>query len=551
MGDNETISHREKEAAQMRISAPRHPKYLTTLCAGVAGALLVHPALQPRPAVAREIINAEPEDKSAANGEAADAEAANAEALLQPRAGEILLEGTLEEVSEKAAQLSAASFTLPSGKTAKIASPKNKELLMLKSSLLFARGTIAPLLPFSRLKAGWRGAAVGRDEGAGKPLRVRALAVWTRKRNGKYLIEGTRTLQPEPTSPEAAPGNAPVAAPVPLVVTAPAPIAPAAVAPATPVENVIKNGSFDEQDDRLQPVGWKLPPGGAVSVMEGEGNNRYILFKPLGDARRIWREFAIEPQWKTLKISARVRGRGLTAGKGAWENAHVGLVFYNAAGERFGYAWPVHAASDTDWVARSGIVAIPEGAVKAEVDAGNFGPTGEFSVDDLRVEPNGLLEDFVTLRPDFPEGTFEELDEFGAPKGWVFANADARLAEEGGNHFLRLALPKPGFTGADLYVKLEPGTKRVHIQARMRVQNLQLGKEPWENARLGLAFSDAQDNRAGGWPASLEIKADTDWALSGQVVDVPPGAVFLKLTPSFLNASGTFDVDDIQIQVLE
>lgn len=87
----------------------------------------------------------------------------------------------------------------------------------------------------------------------------------------------------------------------------------------------------------------------------------------------------------------------------------------------------------------------------------------------------------------------------------------------------------------------------MQVRARMRAANIELGAQPWENARLALYFVDASGAKAGEWSPSIELKRDSDWAGLSQRVDVPTGAVFLKLSPEMLNTSGTLDIDDIQI----
>jgi len=463
------------------------------------------------------------------------------EALLALKAGEILLEGTVDKVEADGSGLamSATSFALPNGRAARLAAPRVKAIRVGPDTLLFARGATEPRLLLKRLQPGWFIAAIGEDKGPGQPLTARSVAVWSSVRDGKYLLD----------APQADKEPAPAAPPIP-----PAPPAPPATPPAATraVRSVLENGSFEEMDGGLRPEGWQVPRGAAVSVVEDEEGNHYILLKAVGegDGRKISRSIQLNPAWKTLKVSARVRARGLQPPPQPFQDAHVGVVFQDATGHQVGLTGPIALAGDTDWEPTSGICEIPPGAAVAVVDAGNFGSAGEMGLDDLSVEPDGA-PDSSELRPQFPEGAFEQLSPNGRAQGWPILGASmVRIEQEGRNHFLHLSRPEPGFAGVDCLVRIAPGTHSLQVQARMRTSDLKTGAQPWECARLGLTFTDSKGVKVGDWPPALQMTSNSDWTVLSQTFPVPEGAALLKLSPSLLNSSGTLDIDDIQVTPL-
>ena len=492
----------------------------------------------------------------------AQAEGAADEAPLQLKAGEIRLEGKVASLAEDGSGLSmaAASFTLPSGKTGRIEvagdKAKAKIIRVGADTLLYTRGAPESRLALSRLQPGWLVAVVGEDKGSGQPLTARALAVWTDVRDGKYLLNTpkndaapNKALQEAPQVLAERSNAIQAVASLPRVARAAASLA--ASLAARQARSVLKNGDFEVQDG-LQPTGWMVPQSPAVSIIEDEEENHYVLLRAVGefDKRKIARLLTLDARWKTLKFSARVRARGLQPPPQPFQNAHVGVIFQNAAGKELGLNGPIALEQDTDWELVSGVAEIPPGAVRAVVDAGNFGSAGEFGLDDLSIEPDAA-PDSIELRDGFPEGRFEEINANGRAQGWpLLGGAQVRIEEEGDNHFLRLSLPKNGVASVDALVTIPPAAKTLRVQARMRVQNIKLGQEVWENARLGLTFLGAGGSKVGEWPPALEVKQDTDWALLGQTFSVPEGAIFLRLTPQLLNTSGTLDIDDIQIQTV-
>lgn len=323
--------------------------------------------------------------------------------------------------------------------------------------------------------------------------------------------------------------------------------------------NAIENGDFETLDAASQPSGWSLsqgvPAAQSATRLAEEGGNHYVQLKAVGEgeARKISRQVLVQPGWKSLKVTARVRGKGLRSGPEEYEDAHIGLVFFNAGNTEVGYAIPITLSADSDWTVLSAAGEVPPEAHHVVLDAGNGGVGGEFDVDDIVLEPNAMI-DAPPLREGFPEGSFEETDGQGQPQGWpISGKAHIERLEENGEHFLRLsnALTEQSVELSTLW-KLDPDARRVRLQALMRTQGLRPGPQPWENARLSPIFLDASGVRIGDWPPSLELKANSAWAsLSTQALPIPRGAVFLKIYLGLLNTRGTLGVDDIQIQQLK
>lgn len=319
-----------------------------------------------------------------------------------------------------------------------------------------------------------------------------------------------------------------------------------------PVRNEIENGDFETLQNIVKPEGWK--GGLGSSIVEEEGGNHYVQLKAVGDpeARKLSKELVLEPGWKSLKVTARVRGEALQMGKNPWEVARINVTFYNAQKQAFEFSSPVKLAGDSEWIIKSGSSSIPPKAEYAVIAAANSGISGTFSVDDISVEPNGAL-DVPTLTVDFPEGTFEELDEDGLARNWSMNGAQGvELVEENGNHFLRLTnTTKSNVIGVEAFWKLDPATRIVRIRARLRGTNIQTGKQTWENAQLNYSFTDASGVRVGGWPPPLSLKEDSNWDKRTSAARVPEGAVLLWLSPQLLNATGIFDIDDIQVEQIK
>jgi hypothetical protein len=147
-------------------------------------------------------------------------------------------------------------------------------------------------------------------------------------------------------------------------------------------------------------------------------------------------------------------------------------------------------------------------------------------------------------------GDFEARAEAGDSSAWQLP-ANATIAEENGNRFLRLAQEKAGNAWISQKVKLAPESSKVRISGRVRLRNLQKGDASHETARLQYNFEDAKAERIGEWPIMPTLEADTDWKEVSVESEVPDGATGIALWPGFMESAGTLDLDDIRVTALD
>jgi len=126
-----------------------------------------------------------------------------------------------------------------------------------------------------------------------------------------------------------------------------------------------------------------------VSLQSEDGNTFLRLTKPtqVMPVKRI----AIDPAWKKLRVSCRMRLSGFTANKDInYGNARLANSFVLPENKR-AYLGIVLLEADTDpakdagWKTLSIEAVIPAGALEFEVACGNFGKAGQTDYDDIVV----------------------------------------------------------------------------------------------------------------------------------------------------------------------
>jgi len=143
-------------------------------------------------------------------------------------------------------------------------------------------------------------------------------------------------------------------------------------------------------------------------------------------------------------------------------------------------------------------------------------------------------------------GNFEtDADHDGRPDGWDWPSGAVR-ASSGDNHWLRL---NGGHVASGQRIRLNPAWWRLTLSMRMRATGVVRGKEGWMNARLAMAFYDADGKRVGPWPNVFHAVGTTDWMDCRRNYYVPEGAVELRINPANFGDAGSVEFDDIVICV--
>jgi len=295
------------------------------------------------------------------------------DAGLSPHENEILVEGKVlaVDLARGALTLGVTSFALPSGRARRLDAPRPKTVLVSDLTLLHVRGDLTRQVTLGQLKDEVYAVAIGQDASSGQALPARRIAVWSRVEAGSYRFDGAG-------SPAQAITNQPVALPPPERAPAPAPA----------LYNELADGGF-ENPDRGLPGGWTFG-GSARWERDGDGNH-FALLAVEGEVpeadRKIKTYLEASPAWKTVRVSARMRLRGSAPGK--VQDAHLGVVYLGANDEYLGLGAMLTLTKDSEWTTLSETTAVPVGTRRLLIDVGLYGPSGELSVDDVRVAKQG------------------------------------------------------------------------------------------------------------------------------------------------------------------
>lgn len=153
-----------------------------------------------------------------------------------------------------------------------------------------------------------------------------------------------------------------------------------------------------------------------------------------------------------------------------------------------------------------------------------------------------------------PDGRFEtDATDDQWPDGWGRPKTGGIWIAENGNHFLRLTASTPGeMVMLFQQVRIPAAVRAMELTWRMRVSDLQKGKQAWFDARIMMDFKDASGKKLSGAPAPNAGKNTDGWIERSVQFLVPEGVQTLDFMPTlFQVVRGTFDLDDITLRSID
>jgi tRNA A-37 threonylcarbamoyl transferase component Bud32 len=369
----------------------------------------------------------------------------------------------------------------------------------------------------------------------------------------------TSSSDPQPQSARQAQASpAPVAAPL------------LAVASASPASSgsALLNGTMEEDDTDDGLAGWFIHPRFKEQVqILREAGNRFIRLSNDDPAKTVFidQKIDVDPGWKVVTISARMRATNFKRGKLPSQDARVAIVFKDEADKRVG-GWPPVPSlrDDSPWIERVVTADVPAGAKAIYVQLAIFNATGTADFDDVKIVPQSpggaAVNAVASAKPRAEEdtlatlGTMEDLDGKGGLRGWKIQERYkpwVTVLDESGNHFVRVVNPDTETLACfERKIDLDPAWKSLKVSARMRAIDFKAAGSR-QDGRVELIFKDADGQRAGKYPTVPNVRADSPWATRTVTVDIPPDAKSLHLQCGIFNAKGTVDFDDIVIEPIK
>ena len=122
--------------------------------------------------------------------------------------------------------------------------------------------------------------------------------------------------------------------------------------------------------------------------IETEGAEKFLRVENKTPDKDIYCEnyFKLDPSWKKVKISAKIRAKDLKCGSGVYHDARVMTTFTDEKGNIVGgYGDVPCVKADQDWKEISAVREVPQGASAIRLQIGLFHSSGTVDFDDISV----------------------------------------------------------------------------------------------------------------------------------------------------------------------
>jgi hypothetical protein len=147
-------------------------------------------------------------------------------------------------------------------------------------------------------------------------------------------------------------------------------------------------GTFERKDERGEVIGWDID--GTNARIEQEDDNRFLRLSNATARNTIFAQsqWRVLPQWKNVRVSARIRAGNLKNGANPLDGARFQILFTNANEELIlPLPPPIDVKKDTDWIDLQTICPVPQGATILKLMPTLSRTTGMLDIDDVLIEP--------------------------------------------------------------------------------------------------------------------------------------------------------------------
>ncbi len=148
-----------------------------------------------------------------------------------------------------------------------------------------------------------------------------------------------------------------------------------------PSANIVVNGDFSKGIE-----GWADVRSAKVETVEGAAT--LVLDGANAAASQ---KIAIDPKWRKLHLTMRMRTKDVAVGGQTWKDARLAMNFNDASGKRAG-DWPAvfNASGTTDWKSCEREYDIPAGAATLVISPANFGTAGKVEFQNISIVVKGM-----------------------------------------------------------------------------------------------------------------------------------------------------------------
>jgi hypothetical protein len=142
-----------------------------------------------------------------------------------------------------------------------------------------------------------------------------------------------------------------------------------------------------------------------------------------------------------------------------------------------------------------------------------------------------------------------DAEKNGMPDGWILSSVNGiKVEQQETGRVLHMTNTTNEYKQVSQNIEITPGTiPCITVKAKIKISNIVPGGQEWEMARVMVLFFDAKGVQTGGWPELGRWKGTSDWGDKLNIINVPPDAKTIKISPELSNCTGEMWVDDLQI----
>lgn len=322
-------------------------------------------------------------------------------------------------------------------------------------------------------------------------------------------------------------------------------------------KNLVINGGFENE---LQ--NWRGDVASLSPYDKKSGVNSCIINQFVGnDWKAIDQLISIPKNTVALECSAWIKGQDIVQGTNNWNAGKLDLEFLTGGEKNVAFESVAMVLGTTPWTFYKKIITIPRGSSKFRIMLALGQTTGTILFDNIKITPISQEQWDTIQEEENAKRLPQVISDEKVPAVTVLWNGDFELENTSWRGKMNLSneVKKEGksalvitsntfdWNGIDQIADVPVDATSITISGWLKSENIQQGKEIWDNGLLNVEFTSNGKDKTGDDQSVCFVTGTTDWTYYTKTFPIPNGTKKYRIMIALGFATGTLFADDIKV----
>ena len=322
-------------------------------------------------------------------------------------------------------------------------------------------------------------------------------------------------------------------------------------------KNLVQNGNFENE---FQSWSGNVAALNPYDVKEGRTSASITQFVG-SEWKGIDQTISVPKNTAAIEFSGWIKSDGIEKGENAWNTGKFDIEFLSGAQKSISNASVAAVLGSTPWTFYKKIIPLPQGTTKFRIMLALGQTNGILLFDDIKaiaispeeyakiqaVENRVRLPEVITDEDANTLFTFQNGDFELGNKNWRGSFTVQEQTVKEGRLACQLRSSEAVWTGIDQSAEVPEGSTSITIGGWLKSDQIQQGKEVWNNGLLNVEFTTDGSQKTGDDQSVVFVTGTTDWTYYSKTFPLPKNTKKYRIMVALGFATGTLYADNITI----